>query len=128
MKMLARSYVWWPGLVTDIPTEWLQGILKCEGDELEVVVHVGSNGLGKLKNEVLHQEIKELGSRLKSRTSMVIISGLLSVPRASEYRNRKIGQKNAWLKNWCRREGFRFLATGTAVGEGGICTNGTVYI
>ena len=39
----------------------------------------------------------------------VVISGLLPVPRASESRNRRIRQMNAWLESWCRGQGFRFL-------------------
>ena len=31
------------------------------------------------------------------------------MPRATESRNRKIRQMNAWLESWCRGQGFRFL-------------------
>jgi len=60
-------------------------------------------------DQVLHQEFRELGSRLKRKNSRVVVSGLLPVPCASEHRNRGTVQINTWLKSWCRREGFRFL-------------------
>ena len=55
--------------------------------------------------------VKNSGSeaRLKSKTSRVVISGLLPVPRASEHRNRRIVQMIVCLQNWCMMEGFRFL-------------------
>ena len=31
------------------------------------------------------------------------------MPSASEARNREILQLNTWLKDWCKREGFKFI-------------------
>ena len=79
----------------------MQEILKGEGEQPEITVHIGPmTEVG--KGEVLKSEYRELGRTLKCRTSKVAISGLLPVPRASESRNRKIRQMNAWLESWCR--------------------------
>ena len=105
----SRMVCCFPGAgVRDI-TDRVQVILEREGENPDVVVHVGTNDVGRMSEGVLRREFRELGEKLKSRTSRVTISGLLPVPRASEARNRKITQINAWLRGWCRREGFRFL-------------------
>jgi len=84
-------------------------VLKGEGDQTEVVVHIGTNDVGRKSGEDVKRDFRELGWKLKVRTNRVIISGLLPVPRASEVRNREIVQLNTWLQDWCRREGFEFL-------------------
>ncbi|XP_059830283.1 uncharacterized protein LOC132396611 [Hypanus sabinus] len=94
--------------VRDI-SDRVQVILKREGKSPDVVVHLGTNDVGRMSEGVLRSEFRELGVKLKGRTSRVTISGLLPVPRASEARNRKIVKINTWLRGWCRREGFRFL-------------------
>ncbi|XP_072928743.1 uncharacterized protein [Hemitrygon akajei] len=94
--------------VRDI-SDRVQVILEREGKNPDVVVHVGTNDVGRMSEGVLRREFRELGAKLKSRTSRVTISGLLPVPRASEARNRRIIQINTWLRGWCRREGFRFV-------------------
>jgi len=98
-----------PGARVKDVSERAWDILKGEGEQPEVVVHIGTNDVGRKSEEVLQGEFRELGSKLKKRTSRVVISGLLPVPRASEVRNRKIVKINTWLKSWCRREGFRYL-------------------
>ena len=75
----------------------------------DVVVHVGTNDVGRMSEGVLLREFRELGVKLKGRTSRVTISGLLPVPRASEAKNRMIMHINTRLRAWCRTEGFRFL-------------------
>ena len=74
-----------------------------------VVVHVGTSDIGKKRDEVLKAEYRELGRKLRNRTSKVVISGLLPVPRARQSRNERIYRINTWLKRWCQGEGFRFL-------------------
>ena len=98
-----------PGAKVRDVTERLQNILEGEGEQPVVVVHIGTNDIGKKRDEVLQGEFRELGDKLKSRTSKVIISGLLPVPRASQSRNRRILQMNTWLEKWCKGEGFKFL-------------------
>uniref|UniRef100_UPI00398E4FFB uncharacterized protein n=1 Tax=Pristiophorus japonicus TaxID=55135 RepID=UPI00398E4FFB len=99
-----------PGARIKDVSEQVQDILKREGEQPVVVVHIGTNDIGKKKrDEVLRDEFKELGAKLKSRTSKVVISGLLPMPRASHSRNRRIAQMNTWFEQWCSREGFKFL-------------------
>ena len=84
-------------------------ISEGEDKETDVIVHIGANDGDRKSRGVLKEQFKELGNRLRSRTSRVTISGLLPMPRASEARNREVVQLNAWLKDWSRREGFIFL-------------------
>ncbi|XP_078056734.1 uncharacterized protein LOC144480983 [Mustelus asterias] len=84
-------------------------ILKGEGDQPQVVVHTGTNDIGRKRDGDVRQKFRELGWKLRARTNRVVISGLLPVPRASEERNREREQLNTWLQEWCRREGFRYL-------------------
>lgn len=59
------------------------------------------------KGKILQNEYRKLGKRLKSRTSLIVISGLLPVPcsHASGGRNRKIGQ---WISGiGCQRRYLR---------------------
>ena len=46
--------------------------------------------LVQMSRGVLREQFRELGNRLKSRTSRVTISGLLPMPRASEARNKEV--------------------------------------
>ncbi|XP_059824367.1 hydroxyacid oxidase 2 isoform X1 [Hypanus sabinus] len=87
----------------------VQAILESEGMNPDVVVHVGTNDVGKVSEGVLLREFRELGVKLKGRTSRVTISGLLPVPHVSEAKNRMIMHINTRLRAWCRKEGFRFL-------------------
>ncbi|XP_062909111.1 uncharacterized protein LOC134349138 [Mobula hypostoma] len=98
-----------PGARIQDVTDRVQGILKSEGEDPEVVVHVGTNDVGKNGKDILQRDFRELGRRLKSRTSRVVISGLLPVPRAGLVKNREIMDLNMWLRNWCRKQGFTFL-------------------
>ena len=68
--------------------------LKGEGEQPQVVVHIGTNDIGKSRDGDLKQEFRELGWKLRARTNHVVISGLLPVPRASELRNRESADKH----------------------------------
>ncbi|XP_055521107.1 uncharacterized protein LOC129715270 [Leucoraja erinacea] len=94
--------------VSDV-SQRVQDILKSEGEEPEVVVHIGTNDIGKKREEVLKGEFRELGGELRKRAKKVTISGLLPVPRDSESRNGARWRINAWLKDWCSGQGFKFL-------------------
>lgn len=84
-------------------------VLKGEGEQPQVVVHIGTNDIGRKRGEDVRQAFRELGWKLRARTNRVVVSGLLPVPRDRETRNREREQLNAWLQGWCRREGFRYL-------------------
>jgi len=78
-----------PGASVQDVSERAESILKGGVELPEVVVHIGPNDIGRKSDEVLQQQFMELGRKLKSRTSRVVISGLQPVPRASEV---KIGR------------------------------------
>eukprot|EP00061_Rhincodon_typus_P018181 g47246.t1 len=79
--MVERSY-----RVRDV-LDQVYRILKGEDEQPEVVVHIGTNDIARKRNEDLKSEYKELGWKLKGRTSRVVISGLVPVLWASEARN-----------------------------------------
>ena len=94
--------------VRDI-SDRLERILEREGEDPVVVVHVGTNNIGKTRKEDLFLDYLALGTKLKNRSSRVIISGLLPEPRANWHRVEKIREVNTWLKEWCGKEGFHFM-------------------
>jgi len=85
------------------------GILKGEGEQPQLVVHIGTNVIGRNSDWNVRQVSRQLGWKLRARTNRVLFSGLLHVPRDSEMRNRETEQLNTRLQEWCRREGFRYL-------------------
>ena len=97
-----------PGARVRDVTERVQDSLKWEGEEPEVVIHIGTIDIGRKREEALKGEFRELGGELSGRTAKVTLSGLLPVPRDSESRNGARRRINAWLKHWCRGQGFNF--------------------
>ncbi|XP_072094834.1 uncharacterized protein [Mobula birostris] len=59
-------------------------ILVREGKQPVAVIHVETNDIGRKRDEVLKCEFRELGRRLKNRTSRVAFSGLLPVLREND--------------------------------------------
>jgi len=86
------------------------------------VVHIGTNNKGKKRNEVLQAEFRELGVKLKSRSSKVVISGLLPVPCASQSRNDRTAKLNTWLEG-ARGKDSNFWDIGAGSWGGGTTTN-----
>ena len=108
-KRDSRMVVCLPGAGVQDVSERVEGILKGGGTESDVIVHVGEKDVGTKCRGDIRRQFRELGARLKCRASRVAFSGLLPVPGASRARNNEILQLNAWLKDWCRAEGFRFV-------------------
>ena len=98
-----------PGARVQDISSGLQRNLEWEGKNPVVVVHVGANDIGRTGTKVLQREYEKLGAKLKSRTNKVVISGLLPEPRANWRRVNNIKEVNAWLKDWCGRNGFEFM-------------------
>lgn len=46
--------------------------MKGEGEQSEIVARMGTNEVGTKRDQVLQSEMRELGHRLKSRTSLII--------------------------------------------------------
>jgi len=72
--------------VKDI-SDRLERILKWEGEDPVVVVHVGKNNMGKTRKEDLFGDYQALGAKLENRSS---IPGLLPEPHAKSLR--KLGK------------------------------------
>ncbi|XP_072125340.1 transmembrane protein 204 isoform X5 [Mobula birostris] len=70
-----------PGARVRDVSDRVHDILVREGKQPEVVIHVGTNNIGRKRDEVLKCEFRELGRRLKNRISWVTFSGLLPVLR-----------------------------------------------
>uniref|UniRef100_A0A4W3JLL0 SGNH hydrolase-type esterase domain-containing protein n=1 Tax=Callorhinchus milii TaxID=7868 RepID=A0A4W3JLL0_CALMI len=98
-----------PGAGVKDVSAGLEDNLKYEGKDPWVVLHIGTNDIGRVGQDDLRREFEELGSKLKSRSSKVVISGLLPVQYDNWYRNKQIKDLNAWLKEWCGTQGFLFM-------------------
>lgn len=46
---------------------------------------------------------------MRKRTSKLIFSEILPVPRATPERQQELRKLNKWLRNWCSKQGFGFL-------------------
>lgn len=53
----------------------MMSILEGEGERPDT--HIGTNDIGRKIDEDLRSKYRELGKRLKSRTSMIVISGAM---------------------------------------------------
>ncbi|XP_072103118.1 uncharacterized protein [Mobula birostris] len=73
-----------PGARVRDVSDRVHDILVRKGKQPEVVIHVGTNDIGRKGDEVLKCEFRELGRRLKNRSSRVAFSGLLPVLRDSD--------------------------------------------
>ena len=104
-----RMVVCLPGAGIRDVADRIQDILKWEGEEPEVVVHTGSADIGRKREGVIKREYRELGRELRRRHAKVVISALLPVPQDDESRNGMRWRMNAWLRDWSRGQGFRFL-------------------
>ncbi|XP_075774322.1 uncharacterized protein LOC142825946 [Pelodiscus sinensis] len=98
-----------PGAKVADLSRHLDRLMCSAGEEPVVVVHVGTNDVGKSRRDVLEAKFRLLGKRLKSRTSMVAFSEMLPVPRAGPGRQAELQSLNAWMRRWCREERFRFI-------------------
>uniref|UniRef100_A0A8C4T207 SGNH hydrolase-type esterase domain-containing protein n=1 Tax=Erpetoichthys calabaricus TaxID=27687 RepID=A0A8C4T207_ERPCA len=105
----SRTVCCLPGAqVGDLPGK-MDRLLARAGVDSVFIVHVGTNDIHKGRLSVLKSIFKELGAKLRSRTDKVVFSEVLPVPRASPGKIEEIRRLNAWLKFWCRVEGYRFM-------------------
>uniref|UniRef100_A0A803JI24 SGNH hydrolase-type esterase domain-containing protein n=1 Tax=Xenopus tropicalis TaxID=8364 RepID=A0A803JI24_XENTR len=98
-----------PGARVRHVVERVDKLLGGAGEDPAVLVHIGTNDKVRGGGEVLKNDFKKLGAKLRARTSKVIFSEILPVPRATLRRQRELREINAWLRDWCREEGFGFL-------------------
>uniref|UniRef100_A0A6I8SAG9 Uncharacterized protein n=1 Tax=Xenopus tropicalis TaxID=8364 RepID=A0A6I8SAG9_XENTR len=81
-------------------------LLGGAGHDPAVLVHIGTNDKMNGRWGTLKSEFRDLGSKIKQRSSNVIFSEILPVPRASLGRQRELRELNAWLKSWCNPSGL----------------------
>ena len=98
-----------PGAKVADLSRHLDRLMCSAGEEPVVVVHVGTNDIGKGRRDALEAKFRLLGKRLKSRTSMVAFSEMLPVPHAGPGRQAELQSLNAWMRRWRREEGFGFI-------------------
>uniref|UniRef100_A0A8C5QPI5 SGNH hydrolase-type esterase domain-containing protein n=1 Tax=Leptobrachium leishanense TaxID=445787 RepID=A0A8C5QPI5_9ANUR len=106
---LNRTVCCLPGARVRHVVDRVDRLLGGAGDDPAVMVHIGTNDKVSGRWKDLKNDFRELGSKLKKRSSKVVFSEILPVPRATVERQREIREVNAWLKAWCRKEGFGFL-------------------
>lgn len=98
-----------PGARVRHITDLVDRLLGGAGEDPAVMVHVGTNDKVRGRWSVLKNDFRDLGAKLRKRTSKVVFSGILPVHRATPERQREIREVNKWLKSWCSKEGFGFL-------------------
>uniref|UniRef100_A0A803K6Y4 Provisional ortholog of nuclear receptor coactivator 5 n=1 Tax=Xenopus tropicalis TaxID=8364 RepID=A0A803K6Y4_XENTR len=76
-------------------------LLGGAGHDPAILVHIGTNDKMNGRWGTLKSEFRDLGSKIKQRSSNVIFSEILPVPRASLGRQRELRELNAWLKSCC---------------------------
>uniref|UniRef100_A0A8C5MJG2 SGNH hydrolase-type esterase domain-containing protein n=1 Tax=Leptobrachium leishanense TaxID=445787 RepID=A0A8C5MJG2_9ANUR len=106
---LNRTVCCLPGARVRHVVDRVDRLLGGAGEDPAVMVHIGTNDKVSGRWKDLKNDFRELGSKLKKRSSKVVFSEILPVPRATVERQREIREVNAWLKAWCRKEGFGFL-------------------
>lgn len=105
----SRTVCCLPGAQVGDLLENADKLLARAGRDPVVMVHVGTNDIGKGRFEVLQDKFVELAGKLRGRTSKVVFSGILPVPRASRGKQHFIWRFNTWLQTFCRKEGHRFM-------------------
>ena len=104
----SRTVCCLPGAQVGDILERVDKLLAREERDVVVMVHVGTNDIGRGRFEVLQDKFVELAEKIRSKTSAVVFSGILPVPRASRAKQNQIWRFNTWLQSFCRKEGYRF--------------------
>lgn len=105
----SRTVCCLPGAQVGDLLERADKLLARAGRDPVVMVHVGTNDIGKGRFEVLQDKFVELAEKFRGRSSTVVFSEILPVPRASRGKQNLIWRFNTWLRTWCRQEGYRFM-------------------
>lgn len=94
-------------------------ILRDVGEQPKVVLHTGTNDIGRKRDEVVQSENKELGRKFKCGILRVDISGLFPVLHASNGRNPRdrIGQMNIRLRTDAGDRNICFGTFGISSGQ-----------
>jgi len=68
-----------PGAIARDVSDRVFGIFKGEGEQPQVVVHIGTSDIGKKRDGDVRQVFRELGWKLRARTIRVVTIGLIPV-------------------------------------------------
>uniref|UniRef100_A0A8C5Q0H1 SGNH hydrolase-type esterase domain-containing protein n=1 Tax=Leptobrachium leishanense TaxID=445787 RepID=A0A8C5Q0H1_9ANUR len=104
---LNRTVFCLPGARVRHVVDRVDRLLGGAGDDPAVMVHIGTNDKVRGRWKDLKNDFRELGSKLKKRSSKVVFSEILPVPRD---RQKRIREFNLWLREWCREQGFGFVS------------------
>ena len=96
----SRTVCCLPGAQVGDILDRVDKLLARAGRDPVVVVHVGTKDIGKGRFEVLQEKFVDFAEKIRSRTSKVVFSGILPVPRASRGKQSFIWRYNTWLRNF----------------------------
>lgn len=92
-------------MVTCLPGSKVEDFISCidwllvgTGEELVVMAQVGINDIGKQRGEVLEAKFRCQGRRLKSKTSTIAFSKMLSTPCGVLERWAELLTLSAWMR------------------------------
>ncbi|XP_075757100.1 uncharacterized protein LOC142818831 isoform X1 [Pelodiscus sinensis] len=107
-----------PGARIRDVTEALSRIIRPSDYYPMLLIHVGTNDTARCDTERIKCGYRALGVRVKEFGAQVVFSSILPVKGRGPGRERCILEVNAWLRRWCRQEGFGFLDHGVLFQEG----------
>ncbi|KAM7138764.1 uncharacterized protein RBU57_016504 [Macrochelys suwanniensis] len=107
-----------PGARIRDVTEALSRIIRPSDYYPMLLIHVGTNDTARCDTEQIKSDYRALGVRVKDFGAQVVFSSILPVKGRGTGRDRCIVEVNAWLRRWCRQEGFGFLNHGMLIQEG----------
>lgn len=86
---------------------WVDTLRGGAGENPAIMMHLGRNDNVRRRWEVIKCNFRDC--KLRAKTSNVVSSEILRVPRVTPGRQKDIREVNKWHKNWCRKVGFRFV-------------------
>ena len=95
-----------PGAKVANITYHLDRLVESAEDKVPVVVHVGTNNVGKCSHEALEAKFRLSRRKLKARTSKVAFSEVLPVPHAGLARQAQLWGLNVWMRRWYQGRGW----------------------
>ena len=115
----SRTVCCLPGAQVGDILDRVDKLLARAGRDPVVMVHVGTNDIGKGRFEVLQEKFVDLAEKIRSRTSKVVFSRILPVPRASRGKQSFIWRFNTWQRNFFMGRGVQvYGALGLLLGQG----------
>ncbi|XP_067418891.1 uncharacterized protein [Emydura macquarii macquarii] len=117
-----------PGARIRDVTERLPKLIKSSDRYPFLLLHVGTNDTAKNDLERITADYVALGKEIKEFEAQVVFSSILPVQGKGPGRDRRIVEVNAWLRRWCRREGFGFFDHGMLFQEEGLLGRDGIHL